>query len=498
MLSGQGEASGVAIAGAVLARYRTLAPDERRAFLAFLAETVPPDGDALASAAKASLQTPMPPRSRRCTGASRSPSTGFFDRVIVEAGCPADQVLYVGDRLDNDIRPAQEAGIATALIRRGPWGYVLTDPTVSGRCLFRVESLAELPDLVRKHNVCQLRGIADLVEATSVLICSSSCAPWWLSPRTGVPPDPFEPGAVPVGAEHGERLAEVVGRAVAVVAVRVARSASTTLRCFSRMHQDHRERGAGDRKQSLVAGGEGGIAGEGVQPSSVVEVEPSGAWRRNQSPQWRDRSRADSQRRCRRDLDLGGYAVQPGPDYWTDSMPGVLEGRPEQSPCLVRLAGEGGDERHVAEDGSGQRMISGVAGGRNATSRHRSATASWPRSKKENRAVSRADSATAPADWLAGRHSSRRMPGAKLRVGVGRLVQRVAGAIVLLRPRPARGRRPVPRRRTARPAATPEMMRWPLPSWATWRSSPPSPASRTRHGLCSGRPSSTPGMELVQ
>jgi len=80
------------------------------------------------------------------------PSADFFDRVIVEAGCPAGQVLYVGDRLDNDVRPAQEAGIATALIRRGPWGYILEDAPVRTRCLFQIDSLAELPDLVRKYN----------------------------------------------------------------------------------------------------------------------------------------------------------------------------------------------------------------------------------------------------------------------------------------------------------------------------------------------------------
>lgn len=80
------------------------------------------------------------------------PSASFFDRIVVEAGCTAEQVLYVGDRLDNDIRPAQAAGMATALVRRGPWGYILDDPAVSGRCLFRLDSLAELPDLVRKHN----------------------------------------------------------------------------------------------------------------------------------------------------------------------------------------------------------------------------------------------------------------------------------------------------------------------------------------------------------
>ncbi|ROO58385.1 HAD superfamily hydrolase (TIGR01549 family) [Micromonospora sp. Llam0] len=80
------------------------------------------------------------------------PSTAFFDRVVAEAGCQAGQVLYVGDRLDNDIRPAQQAGIATALIRRGPWGHILDDQTVIDRCLFQLDSLAELPDLVRKHN----------------------------------------------------------------------------------------------------------------------------------------------------------------------------------------------------------------------------------------------------------------------------------------------------------------------------------------------------------
>jgi HAD superfamily hydrolase (TIGR01662 family) len=80
------------------------------------------------------------------------PSTGFFERVVVEAGCPAGRVLYVGDRLDNDVRPAQVAGMATALVRRGPWGYILQDEDVARRCLFRIDSLAELPDLIRKHN----------------------------------------------------------------------------------------------------------------------------------------------------------------------------------------------------------------------------------------------------------------------------------------------------------------------------------------------------------
>jgi HAD superfamily hydrolase (TIGR01549 family) len=80
------------------------------------------------------------------------PAAAFFERVVAEAGHSRSQVLYVGDRLDNDIRPAQAAGLATAWIRRGPWGHILDDPTVVTRCLFRLDSLVELPTLVAKHN----------------------------------------------------------------------------------------------------------------------------------------------------------------------------------------------------------------------------------------------------------------------------------------------------------------------------------------------------------
>lgn len=83
------------------------------------------------------------------------PSPGFFERLIEEAGVPSESVLYVGDRLDNDIRPAQEAGLATAVVRRGPWGHVLSDPPVEARLLFRLTGLAELPALVAAHNAAE-------------------------------------------------------------------------------------------------------------------------------------------------------------------------------------------------------------------------------------------------------------------------------------------------------------------------------------------------------
>ncbi|MET8466688.1 HAD family hydrolase [Micromonospora zamorensis] len=80
------------------------------------------------------------------------PSPAFFERVVREGGGDASSILYVGDRPDNDARPAQEAGMKTCLIRRSPWGYILDMPAVSERCLFRIDSLDELSTLVAKHN----------------------------------------------------------------------------------------------------------------------------------------------------------------------------------------------------------------------------------------------------------------------------------------------------------------------------------------------------------
>ena len=80
------------------------------------------------------------------------PCPAFFERIVDEAGCGASSVLYVGDRLDNDIGPAQAAGMATCLVRRGPWGQILRDAILEARCLFRVDGLDSLPALLRQYN----------------------------------------------------------------------------------------------------------------------------------------------------------------------------------------------------------------------------------------------------------------------------------------------------------------------------------------------------------
>ncbi|MFC6081852.1 HAD family hydrolase [Sphaerisporangium aureirubrum] len=52
------------------------------------------------------------------------PHPGFFAKVAAAVTCDPAEILYVGDRLDNDILPAHHAGLRTALIRRGPWGHL--------------------------------------------------------------------------------------------------------------------------------------------------------------------------------------------------------------------------------------------------------------------------------------------------------------------------------------------------------------------------------------
>lgn len=88
-------------------------------------------------------------------GASK-PDVAFFEHVIEAAPAEQGEILYVGDRLDNDIRPAAEAGLLTALIRRGPWGTIQQhDPAADEIATMRIDSLAELPEKIDKFNAVE-------------------------------------------------------------------------------------------------------------------------------------------------------------------------------------------------------------------------------------------------------------------------------------------------------------------------------------------------------
>jgi HAD superfamily hydrolase (TIGR01549 family) len=72
------------------------------------------------------------------------PSPAFFDRIVQTAGCPAAEIAYVGDRLDNDVLPAKAAGMTAVFIRRGPWGIVHAGWPEVAEADVRLETLTDL------------------------------------------------------------------------------------------------------------------------------------------------------------------------------------------------------------------------------------------------------------------------------------------------------------------------------------------------------------------
>ena len=74
------------------------------------------------------------------------PAPEFFRRLLTESGVPAREVLHVGDRLDNDVLPALQAGLRAALIRRGPWGMLHAAQAPASVSV--LDSLMEVPELV--------------------------------------------------------------------------------------------------------------------------------------------------------------------------------------------------------------------------------------------------------------------------------------------------------------------------------------------------------------
>ena len=81
------------------------------------------------------------------------PDPEFFRQMIAAVPYGPDAILYVGDRLDNDILPAARLGLRTALVKRGPWAVIQrNDPDASRVPTFRIDSLAELPGRIAAFN----------------------------------------------------------------------------------------------------------------------------------------------------------------------------------------------------------------------------------------------------------------------------------------------------------------------------------------------------------
>jgi FMN phosphatase YigB (HAD superfamily) len=76
------------------------------------------------------------------------PDPRFFQRILDELELPATAVAYVGDRVDNDIIPASEAGMVAIFVRRGPWAWVAQPRGVPDGAAAAIDRLTELPGIL--------------------------------------------------------------------------------------------------------------------------------------------------------------------------------------------------------------------------------------------------------------------------------------------------------------------------------------------------------------
>ncbi len=79
---------------------------------------------------------------------AEKPAPDFFARLAARAGVLPGEAAYVGDRVDNDVVPAKQAGMLSVFIRRGPWARVQSAWPEASAADLTVDSLLDLPALL--------------------------------------------------------------------------------------------------------------------------------------------------------------------------------------------------------------------------------------------------------------------------------------------------------------------------------------------------------------
>jgi malonyl-CoA decarboxylase len=108
LVSGRGEASGVAIARQLLDQYRRLGSEEQRIFFRLLADHFKPNADTVKAAAAAFVADPGDAALQKLQAAVESPRQEFFRRLNLAPGATAEIVAMRRDLLR---MPKAEAGL---------------------------------------------------------------------------------------------------------------------------------------------------------------------------------------------------------------------------------------------------------------------------------------------------------------------------------------------------------------------------------------------------
>jgi FMN phosphatase YigB (HAD superfamily) len=72
------------------------------------------------------------------------PSPEFFARIGETCGLAPAEIAYVGDRVDNDVVPAADAGMFSVFLVRGPWGVLHANRPDAARADLTLNGLAGL------------------------------------------------------------------------------------------------------------------------------------------------------------------------------------------------------------------------------------------------------------------------------------------------------------------------------------------------------------------
>lgn len=81
---------------------------------------------------------------------TNKPNPDFFERLCQELDLAPEQIVKVGDRLDNDVLPAIEFGMHAVHIRRGPWGAIQAGWPESAAVRWKIERLGQLSGVLEQ------------------------------------------------------------------------------------------------------------------------------------------------------------------------------------------------------------------------------------------------------------------------------------------------------------------------------------------------------------